>query len=113
MLTVASIGLAQLLGGLEAIGSSAIKFVSFTGAFKVPLGLSVDLGVKTLGGDEMLIVLVAPVVLLGLGWFLLRTETGTAVRAAAENDEPRAAARHPRPAQHHHRVDARRAVSPR
>ncbi|MEY2470157.1 MAG: hypothetical protein QOF21_2855, partial [Actinomycetota bacterium] len=86
VLTVASIGLAQLLGGLELIGSKAINFISITGAFKVPLGLSIDLGVKTLGGDEMLIVLVAPLVLAGLMWFLLKTETGTAVRAAAENE---------------------------
>jgi branched-chain amino acid transport system permease protein len=85
VLTVASIGLAQLLGGFEIIGSTAIKFVSFSGAFKVP-GPSLDLGVKSLGGDEMLIVFVAPVVLLGLMWFLLKTDTGTAVRAAAENE---------------------------
>ena len=35
----------------------------------------------------MLIVLVAPVVLAALAWFLLRTDHGTAVRAAAENTD--------------------------
>ncbi len=86
VLTVASIGLTQVLGGFEIIGSRAINFVSVTGAFKVPLGLSIDLGVKTLGGDEMLIVIVAPFVLVGLLWFLARTDVGVAVRAAAENE---------------------------
>ncbi len=85
VVTVASIGLAQVLAGIELIGSKAIGFVSLRGAFEVPLGLELDLGVKRLGGDEMLIVLVAPFVLLGLGWFLTRTDTGVAVRAAAEN----------------------------
>ena len=82
---MASIGLAQVLGGIELVGSKAIGFVALRGAFKVPLGLELDLGVKRLGGDEMLIVLVAPVVLAALGWFLPRTDTGVAVRGAAEN----------------------------
>ncbi len=85
VVTVASIGLAQVLGGIEVVGSKALDFVSLAGPFSVPLGVELDLGVKRLGGDEMLIVLVAPLVLAALAWFLLRTDHGTAVRAAAEN----------------------------
>ena len=60
VVTVASIGLAQVLGGIEVVGSKALDFVGLTGAFEVRLDLQLDLGVKRLGGDEMLIVLVAP-----------------------------------------------------
>src|SRR5690606_30447076 len=74
VVTVASIGLAQVLAGIEVVGSKALDFVSLTGPFTVPLDLRIDLGVKTLAGDEMLIVLVAPLVLGGLAWFLLRTD---------------------------------------
>jgi branched-chain amino acid transport system permease protein len=87
VLTVASIGLAQLLGGLELIGSKAIKFVSLTGGFKAPLNVDFKLDVRTFGGDEALIVLIVPAVIAGLAWFLLRTDAGIGVRASAENVE--------------------------
>lgn len=88
ILTVASIGIAQILSVIEAaIAIKALGFVSLTGGFKIPLDLQVDLGVKTLFGDEILIMLVVPPVLAGLAWFLLRTDVGIAVRAAAENED--------------------------
>jgi branched-chain amino acid transport system permease protein len=61
--------------------------VSLTGGFEIPLDLQIDLGVKTLFGDEILIMMVIPPVLAGLAWFLLRTDVGIAVRAAAENED--------------------------
>ncbi len=85
VLTVASIGLAQLLGGLELLGAQALGFVSLTGGFSVPLDASIQIGAKTLAGDEILIMMVVPFVILGLAYFLLRTDAGVAVRAAAEN----------------------------
>ena len=36
-------------------------------------------------GDEMLIIVIVPAVIAGLAWFLLKTDAGIAVRAAAEN----------------------------
>jgi branched-chain amino acid transport system permease protein len=87
LLTVASIGLAQLLGGLELLGSKAIGFTSLTGGFNVPLSsdITIDVGVKTLKGDEILIMAVVPLVIAGIAWFLLKTDSGVAVRAAAES----------------------------
>jgi branched-chain amino acid transport system permease protein len=85
IVTVASIGLAQLLGGLELLGAKGIGFVSLTGGFKVPISFSMEVGPKTLSGDELLIVLVVPFVIAGLAWFLLKTDSGVAVRASAEN----------------------------
>src|SRR5205085_6763383 len=66
ILTVASIGLAQLLGGIEFLGAKKLGFISLSGGISVPLrSVSIDLGNKTLGGDELLIMLIVPVVILG------------------------------------------------
>lgn len=85
IVTIASIGLAQLLGGLELAGSKAIKFTALTGGFTVPFDVSLKIDVYTFHGDEMLVVIVVPVVIAALAWYLLRTDNGVAVRAAAEN----------------------------
>ncbi|MEA3055303.1 MAG: hypothetical protein QOD30_735, partial [Actinomycetota bacterium] len=85
VLTVASIGLAQLLGGFELLGAKAIGFLSLTGGFRAPLDISFKLDVIRVHGDEMLIVAVVPLVIAGLAWFLLKTDAGVAVRGAAEN----------------------------
>ncbi len=88
ILTVASIGIAQILSVIEAgIAIKALGFVSLQGGFKIPIDWEFSLGVKTLFGDEILIMMVVPPVLAGLAWFLLRTDVGVAVRAAAENED--------------------------
>src|SRR3954452_11594795 len=87
ILTVASIGLAQLLGGLELLAAKGLGFISLTGGFSVPIHFHMQIGVKTLAGDELLIMVAVPVVIAGLAWFLLRTDSGVAVRAAAENSD--------------------------
>jgi ABC-type branched-subunit amino acid transport system ATPase component/ABC-type branched-subunit amino acid transport system permease subunit len=38
-------------------------------------------------GDDLLIAIMVPVVLIGLGWFLLRTDAGVAIRSVADNSE--------------------------
>lgn len=85
--TVASIGLAQLLGGFELFGSKKIGFLSLTGGFGAPINANFDLPdkVHTFAGDEILIIMVVPAVIAALAWFLLRTDAGVAVRGAAEN----------------------------
>lgn len=87
IVTVASIGLAQVLGFIELRGTKAIGFLSLTGGFKVPISWSFNVGVRELAGDEILIIATVPVVILGLAWFLLKTDAGVAVRAAAENSD--------------------------
>lgn len=88
ILTVASIGLSQLLGGLEFLGAKKLGFLSLTGGISVPLrNISIQLGDKNLGGDEVMIMLIVPFVILGLTYFLLRTDAGVAIRAAAENSD--------------------------
>jgi branched-chain amino acid transport system permease protein len=85
VVTVASIGLAQLLGGFELLGAKAINFISLTGGFNAPLDIHVKFDVHDFQGDEILIVAVVPVVIAALSYFLLRTDAGIGVRAAAEN----------------------------
>ena len=87
ILTVASIGLAQLLAFAELmIGTRLLGFASIAGGFETPLDIRIGIGAaKTLTGGEMLIVFMVPPVIAFLAWFLLRTDAGVAVRAAAEN----------------------------
>ncbi|HET9077770.1 MAG TPA: ABC transporter permease [Acidimicrobiales bacterium] len=87
ILLVASIGLAQVFGGLELAGSKAIHFVSLLGSFSPPFNLSVRVDVYTFQSNAVMIVLVVPLVIGFLAWFLLRTAAGVAVRAAAENSD--------------------------
>ena len=87
ILLVASIGLAQALGGLELIGSTHEGFTSFSGAFAPPFNVSIRIDVYTFHSAEILAVAVVPAVLAFLGWFLLRTDAGIAIRAAAENSD--------------------------
>ncbi|MHB8463313.1 MAG: ABC transporter permease [Acidimicrobiales bacterium] len=82
---VASIGLAQVLGGFEFLGTKHEGFTSFTGAFSPPFNVNLTIDVYTFHSAEILAVAVVPVVVAFLAWFLLRTDSGVAVRAAAEN----------------------------
>src|SRR5207237_496889 len=87
LLTVATIGLAQVLGGLELLIPRWVGAPSpLNGGYATPVSsikLHVDPVIIT--GDHLLIVAVVPVVIAALAWFLLRTDNGVAVRAAAEN----------------------------
>jgi branched-chain amino acid transport system permease protein len=86
IVTVASIGLAQILAFIELrIANDVLGFIALTGGFTIPLDWSIALDGKTLFGDEILMMLAVPPVLAFLAWFLLRTDAGIGVRAAAEN----------------------------
>src|SRR5690606_32850078 len=89
IVTVAAIGLAQIFGPLRLLANKATGSVSSAGGFTIPLDLRVTLegGIKTMTGDEILIIAVVPAVIAGLAWFLLRTDAGVAIRAAAENED--------------------------
>ena len=88
ILTVASIGLAQAFGGTELLGTSKLEhFTALTGAFAPPFNISIRISVYTFHSAEIMVVLVVPAVIAFLAWFLLRTNVGIAVRAAAENED--------------------------
>jgi ABC-type branched-subunit amino acid transport system ATPase component/branched-subunit amino acid ABC-type transport system permease component len=88
VLTVATIGLAQVLGGAEVLVPVLFGRSPLVPAFPTPFTrLQFDIHPLVLTGNDLLIVAVVPVVLAGLSWFLLRTDEGRAVRAIAENTE--------------------------
>jgi ABC-type branched-subunit amino acid transport system ATPase component/ABC-type branched-subunit amino acid transport system permease subunit len=87
-LTMATIGLAQVLGGMELLVPIIFKSRPLVGSFPTPLNattFSVDPLIIT--GNDLLLVAVVPLILIALGWFLMRTESGIAVRGIAENAE--------------------------
>ncbi|TMK83400.1 MAG: branched-chain amino acid ABC transporter permease [Actinobacteria bacterium] len=87
LLTVATIGLAQVLGGLELLIPKWVGAGSpLNGGYSTPVSsVHVNIAPVIITGDHLLIVAVVPVVIAVLAWFLLRTDNGVAVRAAAEN----------------------------
>jgi branched-chain amino acid transport system permease protein len=87
VLTVATIGLAQVLGAIGLVVGVALGTDTLLGNVDTPISGSVFIRPYPLRGDHILLLAVAPLVLAALGWFLLRTDAGRAVRAAAENQD--------------------------
>ncbi|MDP1862269.1 MAG: ABC transporter permease, partial [Gemmatimonadaceae bacterium] len=88
VLTVATIGLAQLLGYIGAIfipqrfGSTGL-----IGGFSTPFEFGFDIGPVRFTAGHIFIIAAVPPIIAALSWFLLRTDVGVAVRAAAQNKE--------------------------
>src|SRR5207249_2686880 len=85
ILTVASIGLAQALGGFQLYIIKWFGSSGLIGSFKTPLTFHFSVFPVVFTGDHVLIICAVPPVILGLAWFMLRTDVGIAVRAAADN----------------------------
>jgi branched-chain amino acid transport system permease protein len=87
VLTVATIGLAQILGAIGLIFGVALGTDALIGNIDTPISSSFFVRPYPVRGDHLLMLGLAPVALSALGWFLLRTDAGRAVRAAAENQD--------------------------
>jgi len=88
VVTVATIALALGLGWVEAKLPSWIGGPPIVGGFRTPLTPPhVVVGVVTFHGDDLLIVGSVILSLLALGWFLMRTDAGVAVRSVSDNSE--------------------------
>lgn len=87
VVTVASIGLAQILGAIGLIFTLSLGMDALIGNIETPLSWSFDIRPFPIRGDHILMMITAVAALLALGWFLLRTDAGRAVRAAAENED--------------------------
>jgi ABC-type branched-subunit amino acid transport system ATPase component/ABC-type branched-subunit amino acid transport system permease subunit len=86
VLTVATIGLAQLLGGIAIYLPTWLDSPAFIPRVGTALGdRTFTLDPVTFTGNDLLLVAVVPAVLAALSWFLLRSEAGMAVRGMAEN----------------------------
>ena len=86
VLTVATIGLTQLLAGLALLVPSWFGLPLAVPGFDTPLS---DITIRTkqvlFNGNDLILLLIVPGVLAGLIWFLLKREEGVAVRGMAEN----------------------------
>lgn len=87
VLTVATIGLAQVLGAIGLGISLALGLDAFVGNIDTPLSASFQIRPYPIRGDHLLMLGLAPAAMAALAWFLLRTDAGRAVRAAAENQD--------------------------
>jgi ABC-type branched-subunit amino acid transport system ATPase component/ABC-type branched-subunit amino acid transport system permease subunit len=86
VLTVATIGLAQLLGGLAVYLPTWLDAPAFIPRVETSLtGTTFNVDPVTFTGNDLLLLAVVPLVLVVLTWFLLRSEAGMAVRGMAEN----------------------------
>jgi len=88
VLTVATIGVAQVLGGFELIIPRLFGSVGIVGGFTTPFsGAGFDLGPVRFTDLRAAVQVRDWPVIAALAWFLLKTDAGAAVRAAAENRE--------------------------
>ena len=87
ILTLATIGLAQILGGIELILPKLFGQPLVTNSFRTPLSGRVEIDPVLFTGSHLFIVAVVPVVVAALVWFLRATPAGKGIRASAENAE--------------------------
>lgn len=84
ILAVATIALAQILAGLSQILPLLWKNAG-EGTFAVPFSYRLTIFPVTFEAAHLLVVLVVPAVVVGLGLVLRSTDYGIAIRGAAEN----------------------------
>ncbi len=86
VLTVATIGLAQALGGLALFMPDWFGIPATIPGFRTDLSTHRwAVGSSSLDGNHLVLAVLAPVALAGLMAYLYRTESGIAVRGLAEN----------------------------
>ena len=95
ILTVATIGVAQVLSATSASLSNIIKIPSHNSksfsqgflaqGFSSPFHFRFTITPVTFNGDTLVALVVLPLVVFGLTWFFSRTDSGIAVRAAADS----------------------------
>jgi branched-chain amino acid transport system permease protein len=87
VLTVATIGLSQVLGAIAFGMALRLGMDAFVPNIDTPISGSFDIRPYPIRGDHLLMLGLAPLAMSALAWFLLRTDAGRAVRAAAENQD--------------------------
>ncbi|HEV3352272.1 MAG TPA: ATP-binding cassette domain-containing protein [Acidimicrobiales bacterium] len=94
ILTVATIGVLQILGAAElriptlvSGGAGEGRNLSALGKFATPFHARFDVGPIVFRGDHLLVIIAVPLLLAGLAWFFSNSDLGIAVRAAADSNE--------------------------
>ena len=85
VLTVATIGIAQLLTFLEIYMPQAFHATTPPQSFPSPFNFSFAIGVVRFQGNDVLAMMMVPLVLVAMAWFLNRTHIGVAIRACSES----------------------------
>jgi len=84
ILLVATIGVSQL----AQVTPFALPSPPATNSFyPLAIGSSFDVGDVTVKGQALMVLIAAPLMAIGLGWFLNRTIAGRTVRASADNHD--------------------------
>jgi ABC-type branched-subunit amino acid transport system ATPase component/ABC-type branched-subunit amino acid transport system permease subunit len=85
---VATIGLAQVFGGIQSFVPGWFGGPAFAGSFSTPLSRSnFTIRPVLFNGNDLVVFAVVIAVPLALSWFLSHTDTGVAVRSLAENPD--------------------------
>ena len=87
ILTVATIGIAQILAGLQLIIPSWFGYDISPQNFPTPFDFRFEWPPLVFRGSHLLVILTVPVIAVGLSIFFKRTRTGKAVRASAESSD--------------------------
>src|SRR5439155_12090331 len=87
ILTVATIGILQILGAAEIELPRQWGKLDPLTRFKTPWHFSFRAGPVVFTADAVAVMVVVPVVLVALALFLSRSDTGIAIRAAADSNE--------------------------
>ena len=87
ILTVATIGVAQVIGAFTIVLPTWFTHLRPFSTFTTPFRWHTNIGPLLFTGDHLMAVVAVPVVGLGLWWFLGRTSIGIAIRAAADSGE--------------------------
>lgn len=87
ILTVATIAVAQLLSAGELILAGLNEGATFEEPFKSPLNWGFEFGFVRFTGDHVFVLIVTPLVIAALVWFMQGTGYGLAARAAADDTD--------------------------
>jgi len=85
VLTVATIGIAQLLTFGEIYMPQAFHATTPPQSFPSPFNWGFAIGKVQFQGNDVLAIVMVPLVLIAMAWFLNRTHIGVAIRACSES----------------------------
>ena len=86
---LASIGIAEFLGTFAYVKQLAppVALVAARGGFPLPFASHITIGGVTLFGDSIAILIIAPIVVAALSFYLRYTTAGKMTRAASANED--------------------------
>ncbi|HZT66214.1 MAG TPA: ATP-binding cassette domain-containing protein [Acidimicrobiales bacterium] len=87
ILTVATIGVAQVIGAAEIFIPKLFSNLSPTTTFTTPFKFRFTVGPIVFNGNHVVAMIVIPAVLVGLALFFSRTDFGIAIRGAADSND--------------------------